>query len=107
MKLLPIQRAAIAGLLSPLALMSSAGFALALPPAEDVPEEVLRTQIILDARSPIDGKPMTPADYAVLQAKQQATYQPASELPPKVRGVVGLLKLRKFIKTFLPFIPIK
>ncbi|MBF2029268.1 MAG: hypothetical protein IGS48_21325 [Oscillatoriales cyanobacterium C42_A2020_001] len=107
MKLLQIRRATIAGLLSPIALLPSVGMALALPPAEDMPEEVLRTQIILDARSPIDGKPMTPAEYAVLQTKQQSTYQPASELPSQVKGVVGLLKLRKFVKTFLPFIPIK
>ncbi|MFO0172935.1 MAG: hypothetical protein ACK51W_10705 [Aphanizomenon sp.] len=36
----------------------------ALPPPEDIPEEILRTEIILAARSPIDGQIITPADYA-------------------------------------------
>uniref|UniRef100_A0A832H4A2 Glutathione S-transferase n=1 Tax=Oscillatoriales cyanobacterium SpSt-402 TaxID=2282168 RepID=A0A832H4A2_9CYAN len=107
MKTSQVQRVVLAGFLSPIALLQSVGIALALPPAEDMPEEVLRTQIILDARSPIDGKPMTPAEYAVLQTKQQTPYQPPSELSPQVKGVVGLLKFRKFVKTFLPFIPIK
>jgi hypothetical protein len=75
--------------------------------AEDQPEEVLRTEIILDARSPIDGTPMTAAEYAQLQAEEQAAYVPPPELPPKVRSTIGLLRLRKFIKTVLPFIPIK
>jgi hypothetical protein len=79
----------------------------ALPPAEDTPEEILRTEIILDARSPIDGSPMSPADYAALQAEQQAPYNPPAPLSPKVRSTVRLLKVRKFIKTYLPFIPLK
>ena len=41
---------------------------LALPPPEDTPEEVLRTEIFLTARSPVDGKPLTAAEYAQLQA---------------------------------------
>lgn len=83
------------------------GAVLALPPATDVPEEVLRTEIILDARSPVDGKPLTPAEYAVLQAEEQAPYRPPGQVSPKVRETVGLLKLRKFIKNVLPFVPIK
>jgi hypothetical protein len=101
-----LQREAIASLLSPLMLVSSST-AWALPPVQDTPEEVLRTEIILDARSPVDGSPMDPAQYAVLQAEQQAPYHPPATLSPKVRSTVGLLKVRKFIKTYLPFIPIK
>jgi hypothetical protein len=74
---------------------------------EDQPEEVLRAEIILDARSPVDGKPMSAAEYAQLQAESQAAYIPPEEVPPKLKSMVGLLKLRKFIKTVLPFIPIK
>lgn len=102
-----MQRSAIATLLSPLVIIQLAPFAQALPPVEDVPEEVLRTQIIIDARSPIDGKPMTPVEYAELQAEEQAPYQPPPTLSPKVRNTVALLRIRKFIKTYLPFIPIK
>ncbi|EKQ69731.1 hypothetical protein OsccyDRAFT_2375 [Leptolyngbyaceae cyanobacterium JSC-12] len=107
MRRLHIRRAAIASTISPVMLLQAAASSPALPPAEDVPEEVLRTQIILDARSPIDGKPMTPAAYAVLQTELQTPYQPPSELSNEVRSVVRLLKFRKFVKTFLPFIPIK
>lgn len=100
-------RLAIAGVLSPLTLIHST-IVWALPPAEDVPEEILRTQIVLDARSPIDGRPMTPTEYAVFQAQQHAATQlPSSQLAPQVRGVVTALKIRRFIKRFLPFIPIK
>ncbi len=101
-----IKRGTIASLLSPLVLASSAP-AWALPSAQDTPEEVLRTEIILDARSPVDGKPMSPAEYAALQATQQASYHPAAPLTPKVRSMLTLLKVRKFIKTYLPFIPVK
>lgn len=101
-----MKRNTIATLLSPLVLISGTA-AWALPPAQDTPEEVLRTEIILDARSPIDGKPMDPAKYAALQAEQQAPYNPPAPLAPKVRSTVTLLKARKFIKTYLPFIPIK
>lgn len=86
---------------------SWAGVALALPPAVDTPEEVLRTEIILDARSPIDGKPMSPADYAELQNQLNAPFEQPVELSGKLVNTVKLLKLRKFVKKYLPFIPLK
>ncbi|MDX2241738.1 MAG: hypothetical protein NW224_13720 [Leptolyngbyaceae cyanobacterium bins.302] len=104
------QRLAIASLLSPLMLIHASTVLAAPPleelPVEEVPEEILRTQIILDARSPIDGKPMTPAEYAELQAKEQAPFQPPA-VSQEVKDVVGALRVRRFIKKFLPFIPIK
>lgn len=81
--------------------------ALALPPADDPPEEVLRSEIITDARSPIDGKPLTAAEYAELQAEIQKGQPVQPQLSPKVRRTIGLLRLRRLIKTFFPFIPIK
>ncbi|MBW4518119.1 MAG: mitochondrial large ribosomal subunit protein uL30m [Scytolyngbya sp. HA4215-MV1] len=81
---------------------------LALPPPQDTPEEILRTEIILDARSPIDGKPLTAAEYAELEALLQTGINPPpAQVSPKVRKVISLLRLRRFFKTFLPFIPIK
>ena len=35
--------------------------ALALPAPEDIPEEVLRAEIITSARSPLDNQPLTEA----------------------------------------------
>lgn len=79
--------------------------ALALPPASDTPEEILRTEIILEARSPVDGKPLNAAEYAELQAQLQTRPTPP-KLNPKVRDTIFLLRLRKTLRTFLPFLPI-
>ena len=88
-----------------LAIGSIAQSALALPPPEDIPEEVLRTEIFLTARSPLDGKPLTAAEYAQLQAKLQTRPAPPT-LNSQVRQIVFLLQLRRAIRTFLPFLPI-
>jgi hypothetical protein len=75
---------------------------IALPPPEDLPEEVLRTQIITEARSPIDGKPLTAAEYAELKA-QLAESPFAPEVNQKLRDLIVLLRLRQLFKTFTPF----
>ena len=79
--------------------------ALALPPASDIPEEVLRTEIILEARSPVDGKPLNAAQYAELQAQLQTRPAPP-KLNPQVRDTIFLLRLRRTLRTFFPFLPI-
>lgn len=78
---------------------------LALPPAEDQPEEVLRTEIILEARSPIDGKPLTAAEYAELQAQIEAENRQIGTVPPRLRELITLLRIRKVLRTILPFLP--
>lgn len=74
-------------------------------PVTEVPEEILRTEIIIAARSPIDGKPISAAEYAELQVQLQTRRNPA-KLSPKVRETVFLLRLRQLIRTFAPFLPI-
>ncbi|MUL35102.1 hypothetical protein [Gloeocapsopsis dulcis] len=99
-------------IISKFSLSTSAGLVLgwqavvlALPPPEDIPEEVLRTEIITDARSPIDGKPLTAAEYADLQAQLQN--RPVTPpLSPQVREAITLLRLRRLIRTLIPFLPI-
>lgn len=81
--------------------------AIALPPPEDKPEEVLRAEIITGARSPIDGRPLTAAEYAQLQTELQTAPPSDPQLSPKVKRTVNLLRLRRFIKTVFPFIPIR
>ena len=71
----------------------------ALPPPEDTPEEILRTEIILGGRSPLDGKALTSAEYAELQAQLQERGLTAN-LNSDVRQIIFLLQIRKFIKTF-------
>ncbi|MBE9031738.1 hypothetical protein IQ266_18555 [filamentous cyanobacterium LEGE 11480] len=73
----------------------------------DVPEEVLQNQIITSARSPIDNQPLTATEYAELKTNIDQANQVPPKLSRKIRSTVGLLKLRKFLKTVLPFIPIK
>lgn len=72
--------------------------ALSLPPPNDVPEEVLRTEIITGARSPIDGKPMTAAEYAQLQAQLQ-TSPNAPPIAPEVRHLIFLIRVRQLLRT--------
>ncbi|MEM7760785.1 MAG: hypothetical protein AAF298_22040 [Cyanobacteria bacterium P01_A01_bin.40] len=74
----------------------------ALPPAEDVPEEILRTEIILEGRSPIDGKPLSAAEYEELKANlAQSRFSP--QIDSDIRQLIFLLQIRKFIKTIIPF----
>ncbi|NWF62249.1 MAG: hypothetical protein HXY43_24110 [Fischerella sp.] len=76
--------------------------AIALPPPEDTPEEILRTEIITAARSPIDGKPLTAAEYAQLQAQLQQA--PPPKLSPNIRQNIFLLNLRKALLQLFPFL---
>lgn len=78
------------------------GKVMALPPPEDTPEEVLRTEIITAARSPVDGKSLTAAEYAELQAQLQARQPP--KLTPRIRDQVFLLRLRKTLLELFPFL---
>ncbi|MBD2441240.1 hypothetical protein [Nostoc sp. FACHB-110] len=75
---------------------------IALPPPEDIPEEILRTEIIIDARSPIDGQPVTAAEYIELQAQLQKA--PPPELNTKLRQTIFLLRIRKALQKLFPFL---
>jgi hypothetical protein len=75
---------------------------LALPPPEDTPEEILRTEIILDGRSPINGQPLTASEYAKVQEQiTQSDFR--SPISPKIRELIFLLRLRKLFRTVTPF----
>lgn len=73
-----------------------------LPPSEDIPEEVLRTQIIIAARSPIDGKVVSAAEYSELQAQLQNS--PPPKLNSNIRQNIFLLRLRQTFKQIFPFL---
>ncbi|MGF1513132.1 MAG: hypothetical protein ACFB5Z_05475 [Elainellaceae cyanobacterium] len=76
--------------------------AIALPPPEDVPEEVARTEIILEARSPVNGEPLTAVEYAELQAElAEREYPP--EVSSEFQQLIFLLRARKLLRTFTPF----
>lgn len=73
----------------------------ALPPQDDIPEEILATEIILEARSLIDNQPLTTSEYAVLQSEIKK-----SPFPPNVnselRQKIFLLQILKMIRTISP-----
>ena len=75
-----------------------------LTPATDVPEEILRTEIIFEARSPLNGAPLSPADYAQLQADLAAP-QTTLTLNSDIRYVIFLLQARRAFKPVIPFLP--
>lgn len=89
--------------LSPISLTLAQSYAPSLPPADDIPEEILRTEIILEGRSPLDGEPLTATEYTELM-EALAENPNAPQLNPKIRQLVFLLKVRKFFRTLLPFL---
>ncbi|MEA5570067.1 hypothetical protein [Calothrix sp. UHCC 0171] len=76
--------------------------ALSLPPADDIPEEILRTEIITAARSPIDGKKLTAAEYIELQAQLREV--PPPKLDSGIRERIFLLQIRKALLQLFPFL---
>lgn len=78
--------------------------ALALPPPDEIPEEMLRTEVITEARSPLDGKPISAADYAALQARLR---DPNTEVivNSDVASLIQLLQFRRVLRPILPFLP--
>ncbi len=73
-----------------------------LPPSEDTPEEVARTEIIIEARSPLDNQPLTAAEYTLLQ-ERLATSPFPPEINPKIRQLIALARLRKLLQILIPF----
>ncbi len=97
--------AIIAGLTS-IILHAQAAQANALdeyPTDIDIPEEILRTEIIVEARSPLTGDLLTAAEYAQLQASLDREGSPR-QLNSDIRQLVYLLRLRRILKPIIPFI---
>lgn len=69
----------------------------------DLPEEVLRAEIITEARSPIDGKALSAIEFAelVATAKQQLDRDDAGLITnsSKVKETLFLLRLRGFLRS--------
>ncbi len=69
---------------------------------EDVPEEVLRTEMILEGRSPLDGSLMTPEAYALLEEALRHNQIHPLEIDSELQSLVFQLKLLNLLKTILP-----
>ncbi len=77
------------------------------PSPTDRPEEISGNQVITGGRSPIDARPLTASEYVTLQTQLQTQPTQPEQVSQKVRDLIGLLKIRKFIKTLMPFLPVK
>ncbi|WP_295614985.1 hypothetical protein [Chamaesiphon sp. GL140_3_metabinner_50] len=70
---------------------------------DDIPEEVLRAEIITEARSPIDGKALSANEFAelVVTTKQQIDRDSADVAAnsPKLKETILLLRLRSFLRS--------
>lgn len=78
--------------------------AFSLPPAEDIPEEVLRTEIIIEARSPVDGKPLTPAEYAELKENLDNIPSYSPQVNPEIQHLIFLLRVSEPLRKLFPFV---
>ncbi len=80
-----------------------------LPPITDLPEEVLRAEIITEARSPIDGKPLSAGEFAelIVNVERQIDRDNASTAThsPQIKELLFLIRLRGFLRSI--GIPIK
>ena len=85
-------------------VIASAMPTLSLPPPEDLPEEVLRTEIITEARSPVDGEWLTAAEYAELEAELQRNPELYNSISPQIRHTIFLLQIRRAVRSIAPFL---
>jgi hypothetical protein len=78
-------------------------------PDSEIPEEVLRAEIITEARSPIDGSALSATEFAelVVNTKQQLDLANASAAvsDSRYKELLFLIRLRGFLKSI--GIPIK
>ena len=74
---------------------------------ETTPKRVPSPAVMLELRSPLDGRLLTATEYADLQAEIDRLNEVQPQVSPKIRRLVGLLKFRKIIKRVLPIVPIK
>lgn len=91
---------------SGLVFLATTAQAQTLPPVEEIPEEVLRTEVITSARSPLDGTPLSAAEYAQLQANLRSPDRVQAQLASELPGGIMQLRLLKVLKGLLPFLPL-
>lgn len=84
---------------------------IALPPDHDIPEEVLRSQLwdeaqgneIVLERSPLNGQILKIPDVLEKQAQADHPIRPEPKVAPILQQKILLLKLRKLLKSLIPF----
>jgi hypothetical protein len=92
---------------SNLSLVSGAnaqGHTTHLLPNEDIPEEVLQIQVIEQSNSHMDGGSRNAHEYALEQKQLRVKPEEVpARLAPQIKQTIDLLRIRKVIKSLLPF----
>jgi hypothetical protein len=73
--------------------------AQALPPPEDIPEEILRIQPDLRSQSSQDNRPLSPHEYQTEQSEQSKGQDP--EVTPEVMQLIYLLRIRQGLRSII------
>lgn len=71
-------------------------------PSGDVPEEVLRTEIYTQARSVIDGRKLTAAEYVILNEQLREETNPEGSISDDLKHLIQLLRLRQLLERVNP-----
>lgn len=84
-------------------MLSTEALSTELNTDEDIPEEILRTEIITGARSPLTGEVLSAAEYAQLQATLAA---PAGDtlVSDDLEYLIFLLQFRRAVRPIIPFL---
>jgi hypothetical protein len=91
--------------LAPLTLIcvgAIAPSAIALPPPEDVPEEVLRVEMMVDSRDRM-GQPIAPGAYVQLQQTIDRQNQANPQISEDLQSLLLQLRILNVIKSIIPF----
>jgi hypothetical protein len=74
------------------------------PPTEDVPEEILQIQVIEQSNSQMDGGSRSAHTYALEQKQLRVKAEDVpARIAPEIKQTIDLLRIRKVIKSLLPF----
>lgn len=71
----------------------------ALPPPEDIPEEVLRIQPNFRSQSTQDNRPLSPHEYQSEQSEQSKGKDP--EITPEAKQLIYLLRIRQGLRSII------
>ncbi len=74
----------------------------ALPPADDIPEEILRAQPSLQSRSPRSNRALSPSEYGQQLQDDEADRPSQPDIDPELQHLLFLLKLRQALRPLLP-----
>ena len=75
--------------------------ALALPPEDDIPEEILATEIIIEGRSKLDNQKLTASEYVREQEQEEDSLFPP-DINSEIKHKIFLLQIFKMLRTFTP-----